>query len=68
MADGMVMRADDQLDFLRKHGWDGADITPLIPDASYRSYKRLTLKGECRMLMDAPPPRDASLTRASILR
>ncbi|WP_417460312.1 aminoglycoside phosphotransferase family protein [Kordiimonas sp.] len=58
MADGTVMRADDQLDFLRKHGWGSADITPLIPDASYRSYKRLTLEDECRMLMDAPPPRE----------
>lgn len=58
MADGMVTRMDEQLVFLTEHGWREADITPLVPDASYRSYKRLNLKGERCMLMDAPPPRE----------
>ncbi|WP_417458334.1 aminoglycoside phosphotransferase family protein [Kordiimonas sp.] len=58
MADGMTMRSRDQLGFLRQCGWAGAEVTPLIPDASYRSYKRLHLHGEHRMLMDAPPPRE----------
>ena len=56
MAEAVVSsRSDDQLDFLAQHGWVQAEVTPLIPDASFRSYKRLSLNGSRRMLMDAPP-------------
>ncbi|WP_020399827.1 aminoglycoside phosphotransferase family protein [Kordiimonas gwangyangensis] len=56
MADaGVLSRSDDQHDFMGLHGWGQADVVPLIPDASFRSYKRLNLAGEQRMLMDAPP-------------
>lgn len=52
---GVLSRSDDQLDFMTSNGWGEAAITPLIPDASFRSYKRLNMAGEQRMLMDAPP-------------
>ncbi|WP_262690948.1 aminoglycoside phosphotransferase family protein [Kordiimonas aestuarii] len=56
MAEAVVSsRTDDQLDFIMQHGWEQAEVTPLIPDASFRSYKRLAMHGDNCMLMDAPP-------------
>ena len=42
-------------DVLRQAGWDNARREALSGDASARRYERLYLKGETRLLMDAPP-------------
>ena len=43
-------------EFLSRHGWSDADMTLLVPDASFRSYARLSKPdGSICMLMDAPP-------------
>jgi len=44
--------------FVESSGWAEADLFPLPLDASFRSYIRLTLNGESRMLMDAPPGKE----------
>jgi N-acetylmuramate 1-kinase len=44
----------DYKEFLRKAGWDGAEIAPLPGDASTRHYARLSLGGRHAMLMDQP--------------
>ena len=44
--------------FLRRAGWDDADLLPLAGDASFRRYFRLTRGEERRVLMDAPPPQE----------
>jgi aminoglycoside/choline kinase family phosphotransferase len=44
--------------FLDANGWGGAGREPLVADASFRRYERLTLSGHRRMLMDAPPPNE----------
>lgn len=45
-------------DFLEGTAWAGAQIAPLIGDASFRRYFRLRLGGRSAMLMHAPPPRE----------
>ena len=50
----MSDRLSDRQDFLRRAGWEGADIAPLPGDASTRHYARLHLGGESAMLMDQP--------------
>ncbi len=43
-------------DFLAKHGWGGAEIRPLVGDASFRRYFRVhRADGDTAVLMDAPP-------------
>ena len=44
----------DRQDFLRKAGWEDAEIAPLPGDASTRSYARLRLGARHAMLMDQP--------------
>ena len=44
--------------FLEDAGWGDAEVTPLRPDASFRSYYRLCRGKGNAMLMDAPPPRE----------
>jgi N-acetylmuramate 1-kinase len=44
----------DRQNFLRKAGWEGAEIAPLPGDASTRSYARLRLGARNAMLMDQP--------------
>ncbi len=53
----MSDRAAEIAAFLHRAGWGGADRAPLAGDASPRRYERLTLDGETRVLMDAPPDR-----------
>ncbi|MCJ9429515.1 aminoglycoside phosphotransferase family protein [Kordiimonas marina] len=48
----------DKQAFLAAHGWSGADVAPLTPDASFRTYARLTRGDESRMLMTAPPAQE----------
>jgi N-acetylmuramate 1-kinase len=45
--------------FLGAHGWDGAIVTPVAGDASFRRYFRVTsaIRGKA-ILMDAPPPHE----------
>ena len=45
-------------DFLGDTEWEGAEITPLVGDASFRRYFRLKMGGRTAMLMHAPPPHE----------
>jgi aminoglycoside/choline kinase family phosphotransferase len=51
-------RAKKLEDFAKAHC--GADVAfqPLVADASFRRYVRLTKGNQCWMLMDAPPPKE----------
>src|SRR5262249_50876471 len=53
---GVIWEAcmSDRLDFLRKAGWEGAEIAPLPGDASTRHYARVRLGGRSALLMDQP--------------
>ncbi len=48
-------RKAERASFLAKQGWGDAHVEALTPDASFRSYARLSRNGEGCMLMDAPP-------------
>lgn len=41
--------------FLKDIGWEGAEVTPLAGDASFRRYDRVVLRDQKAVLMDAPP-------------
>ncbi len=45
--------------FLRLHGWEGAQVSPVAGDASFRRYFRVesAARGKA-ILMDAPPPHE----------
>lgn len=53
----MTDRAAQIAAFLTRIGWGTAKRAPLAGDASPRRYERLTLGGQTRVLMDAPPDR-----------
>lgn len=55
MAGASEYREAARQDFIAEQGWSDADIQPLTPDASFRSYARLVRNNDSRMLMDAPP-------------
>ena len=55
MSDALL---DDIHQFLGDTDWEGAEIAPLIGDASFRRYFRLRLGGKSAMLMHAPPPHE----------
>jgi N-acetylmuramate 1-kinase len=45
--------------FLDAHGWNGAVVTPVAGDASFRRYFRVVSdRGDKAILMDAPPPHE----------
>ena len=44
--------------FLGDTEWEGAEIAPLVGDASFRRYFRLKMAGRSAMLMHAPPPHE----------
>ena len=44
--------------FLGNTEWEGAEIAPLVGDASFRRYFRLRMGGRTAMLMHAPPPHE----------
>ena len=48
----------DAAGFLEGHGWNGAVITPLAGDASFRRYFRVRDGDRQAVLMDAPPPHE----------
>jgi aminoglycoside/choline kinase family phosphotransferase len=45
-------------EFLEQAGWSGAQVEPLVGDASFRRYFRVRNDGRTAMLMDAPPPHE----------
>jgi aminoglycoside/choline kinase family phosphotransferase len=45
-------------DFLKRCGWEGAEILPLAGDASFRRYFRVVAPKRQAVLMDAPPPHE----------
>jgi len=45
-------------DFLKEHGWTGAEILPVAGDASFRRYFRVIANDRKAILMDAPPPHE----------
>lgn len=49
---------DDIHDFLGGTEWEGAEIAPLVGDASFRRFFRLKLGERSAMLMHAPPPHE----------
>ncbi len=49
---------DDINAFLGGTDWEGAEIAPLVGDASFRRYFRLRMGGRSAMLMHAPPPHE----------
>ncbi|MBS3927857.1 MAG: phosphotransferase [Sphingomonadales bacterium] len=44
--------------FLATVGWGGAEVEPLVGDASFRRYFRIRRGEKSAMLMDAPPPNE----------
>ena len=46
-------------EFLTRHGWNDANISPVAGDASFRRYFRVNsaTRGKA-ILMDAPPPHE----------
>ena len=44
--------------FLGDTQWEGAEIAPLVGDASFRRYFRLKMGGKTAMLMHATPPHE----------
>jgi len=44
--------------FLATAGWGGAEVEPLVGDASFRRYFRIRRGEKSAMLMDAPPPNE----------
>ncbi|HEU4958906.1 MAG TPA: phosphotransferase [Sphingomonas sp.] len=57
MAIDMTPPADAAA-FLAAHGWEGAALSPLAGDASFRRYFRVRDGGRSAVLMDAPPPHE----------
>lgn len=55
MSDPLI---DDINAFLGHTEWEGAEIAPLVGDASFRRYFRVRLGGKSAMLMHAPPPHE----------
>ncbi len=55
MSDNLPEGLDE---FLGQAGWGGAEIEPLVGDASFRRYFRVRSGGRSAMLMDAPPPHE----------
>jgi len=51
----------DRQNFLRRAGWEGAEIAPLPGDASTRHYARLRLGTRNAMLMDQPQGAEAAV-------
>lgn len=56
-----------EAEFLARHGWSGAQQTPLAGDASSRRYTRLTQAGDRAILMDAGMGSGPALDRFAML-
>ena len=55
-------RASLRRDFLSRHGWAGARISPVGEDCAFRRYLRLTRGGQTAILMEAVPDGHAIAT------
>ena len=55
MSDAIL---EDIQTFLGATRWEGAEIAPLVGDASFRRYFRIRRGGQSAMLMHAPPPHE----------
>ena len=55
MSDALPAGVDE---FLEDAGWGGAQVEPLVGDASFRRYFRVRNGSRTAMLMDAPPPHE----------
>jgi len=55
MSDALPAGLDE---FLNEAGWGGAEVEPLVGDASFRRYFRVRNGSKTAMLMDAPPPHE----------
>ncbi len=55
MKQGLPAGVDE---FLENAGWGGAEVEPLVGDASFRRYFRVRNGSQTAMLMDAPPPHE----------
>ncbi len=55
MSEGLPAGVDE---FLDEAGWGGAEVEPLVGDASFRRYFRVRNGSKTAMLMDAPPPHE----------
>ncbi len=55
MSDALL---DDINAFLAGTEWEGAQVAPLVGDASFRRYFRLSMGDRSAMLMHAPPPHE----------
>jgi aminoglycoside/choline kinase family phosphotransferase len=55
MSDAVPEGLDE---FLDEAGWGGAEVEPLVGDASFRRYFRIRNGARTAMLMDAPPPHE----------
>lgn len=53
-----MTRAQQINDFLTRHGFGAAALSPLAGDASFRRYTRIAQAGKTAMLMDAPPDKE----------
>lgn len=49
---------DGLIPFLESAGWGGAEVDPILGDASFRRYFRVRDGGREAMLMHAPPPEE----------
>ncbi len=56
--DNLADRETLRKEFIGRCGWGDAQVLPLVPDASFRCYYRLTRARESVMLMDAPPEQE----------
>ena len=54
--------------FLARHGWAGAERTPLAGDASFRRYQRLAAEGRRAVLMVAPPDKEDTRPFVAVAR
>ncbi len=64
----MSSRVAQAKEFLNAAGWDGAEITSLAGDASFRRYDRVNLGSRKAVLMDAPPEKEDIKPFLSICR
>ena len=54
--------------FLARHGWGGAERTPLAGDASFRRYERLVVADRRAVLMLAPPDKEDTRPFVAVAR
>lgn len=56
IPDFAAIRQQAMQDFIHSHGWEGAESTLLVDQASFRRYHRLSKNGKMIVLLDSPNP------------